>query len=264
MNPRIRHVVILALTLAVLLRGGGEISAAPFSDQELIRGFLGTVFGAERQSGTRDRAAAGQVKKFVGPIGYHIISTSRVDRVGTVRRFMSSLEAAVQNLSLYEERDPTYARLIIYLVDRAAYGRTIRTTVWDGVDTGFLEMNACSAVLAARPSGIERAHVYLVADEGFAGLSHCLVEEVAQSLGPANDDLSLADSIFNDESDLNAFGLFDWYILNMLYDSRVAPGMTMEEVRPLLPAIIQSVRASLPQVLGDDTAGLAHHSAYRR
>jgi hypothetical protein len=202
------------------------------------------------------------VKKFVGPVRYRLVSTAGMDWRATVRSFLRSLSEAVRNLTLVEAASQADADLVIYLVDRADYAATIRRTVWDGVDSRFLEENACSAVLAARRSGIERANIYLVADEGFASLSHCMVEEVAQSLGPANDSPLLPDSIFNDESDLNVFGLFDWFILNMLYDSRIRPGMTEEEVRPILPEVIADVRARIPEVLKDGDA--FHDTAIHR
>jgi hypothetical protein len=39
------------------------------------------------------------------------------------------------------------------------------------------------------------------------------------------------------------FDIYDQYLLNILYDPRVRPGMTAKEVRALLPQIILTVRA---------------------
>ena len=238
--------VAVALTLLVTLSPAA--AARDFSDEALIEGFVDTVFGAE-VGNEADREASRVVKKFTGPVRYHLVSTSSVDRRRTLRRFLGQLSEAVENLELGETHDFDDAQMVIFLSDRADYRATIRSTVWDGVDTAFLEGNACSAVLAARRSGIERAYIYLVADEGFVGLSHCMVEEIAQSLGPANDSTSLPDSIFNDESSLNVFGVFDWFILNMLYDPRILPGMEEAEVRRILPPVIADVRQRLPNAL---------------
>ncbi|MEM9222031.1 MAG: DUF2927 domain-containing protein [Pseudomonadota bacterium] len=247
--------VLACCVMAVVL---APQRAQAFEDRALIGGFLVTVFGTETD-GEEPGTASSVVKKFTGPVRYHLISTSSVDRRSTVRRFMGQLAQTVQNLTLTEAARPEDAEIVVYLVDRADYVPTIRATVWDGVDTNFLESNACSAVLAARRTGIERAFIYLVADEGFVGLAHCMVEEIAQSLGPANDSSLLADSIFNDESRLNVFGIFDWYILNMLYDPRIRPGMTMDEARPLLPEIISDVRRRLPHAL-EKSRSLAQHA----
>ena len=89
-----------------------------------------------------------------------------------------------------------------------------------------------------------------------------MVEEIAQSLGPANDNPQLADSIFNDRSNLDVFGLFDWFILNILYDPRIRAGMTEAEVRPILPDVIATVRKRVPQAMADGDA--FHGTAIRR
>jgi hypothetical protein len=240
--------LLAALALCALALGPAGAQGAPFSDAELVRGFVLTVFGSEAES-ARNNATSRVVKKFTGPVSFSVVSTSRVERRQTVRAFLHALSDSVAHLTLTPTGDRQAADLVIYLVDRVDYAATIRRTVWPGVDTAFLEDNHCSAVIAARRTGIERANIYLVADEGFSELSHCMVEEVAQSLGPANDSPLLTDSIFNDTSRLNAFGLFDWFILNMLYDPRVRPGMTEAQVRPILPEVIADVRARMPRVL---------------
>lgn len=234
--------------------------AQAFAERDLVEGFMLTVFGGEaaREAG----AASGYVKKFSGPIAYHLVSTARVDRRRTVRGFLAGLERVVQHLSFTEVRGMDDAQMVIFLVDRADYVATIRTTVWPGVDVDFLETNACSAVIAARRAGIDRAFVYIVADEGTAGFQHCMVEEITQSLGPANDSPRLADSIFNDDSRLNTFGLFDWYLLNMLYDARVMAGMNAAAVRPVLPAAIADARRRLPHALARREAGRGNRGAF--
>ena len=39
------------------------------------------------------------------------------------------------------------------------------------------------------------------------------------------------------------FDVFDQYILNILYDPRIRPGMTVEEVKAALPEVLLDVRA---------------------
>ncbi|MEO1103864.1 MAG: DUF2927 domain-containing protein [Pseudomonadota bacterium] len=247
-------VLVVTLSFAIIFPAG---TARAFDDSALIQGFLVTVFGAEVGDGD-DGTASSVVKKFTGPVTYRILSTASVNHTKTLRDFLGQLADTVQNLRFVELMAPAQAQIMIYLVDRHEYVPTIRATVWDGVDTAFLEANACSAVLAARRSGIERANIYLVADEGFVGLAHCMVEEIAQSLGPANDNNLLTHSIFNDASSINVFGLFDWYILNMLYDVRIRPGMRAEEVLPILPSVIADVRRLLPHALAKSQAFARH------
>ncbi len=58
----------------------------------------------------------------------------------------------------------------------------------------------------------------------------CAYEEMLQALGPINDTDSVPWTMFNDNVQMGYFGVFDQYILNILYDPRMKPGMTAQEV----------------------------------
>ncbi|UOM35825.1 DUF2927 domain-containing protein [Acuticoccus sp. I52.16.1] len=254
---------LVAIVLAGALLGAPARGTAqtPYGDAELIDGFMLTVFGAEDGNTLRDLEAASVVKKFTGPVGYTIVNGASSNYAASVRAFLADLSDAVEGLTIAQALSPETAQMVIYLIDRRDYIPTIRAKVWPGIDTAFLEINACSAVIAARRTGIEQAFVFLVADEGFTPLAHCMVEEISQSLGPANDSDDLPDSIFNDSSDVNVFGVFDWYILNMLYDPRVQAGMRIDEVAAILPAVIADVRQRLPEIMARRPA-VTHHVAF--
>jgi hypothetical protein len=46
------------------------------------------------------------------------------------------------------------------------------------------------------------------------------------------------------------FDIYDQYLLNILYDPRIRPGMSADEVRRLLPQILPDVRAWVTKVNG--------------
>jgi hypothetical protein len=54
--------------------------------------------------------------------------------------------------------------------------------------------------------------------------------------------------MFNDKVSMGFFDVFDQYILNILYDPRIRPGMTVEEVRGVLPEVLPDVRAFVRKV----------------
>ena len=91
-------------------------------------------------------------------------------------------------------------------------------------------------------SGISQSAAVIVSDEGDFLFRRCMVEEILQGLGPMNDDPSLSHSVFNDKSRHSRFTSFDRMLLNMLYDSRIKPGMRPDVVRPMLPSIVRTVR----------------------
>ncbi len=48
--------------------------------------------------------------------------------------------------------------------------------------------------------------------------------------------------MFNDDVQMGFFDVYDQFLVNMLYDPRVRPGMTKDEVNALLPDIFPTVR----------------------
>lgn len=245
----LRQVLVVLLWLVAALPAGAD-PARVYSDAALIDGFVKTVFGVEAASRAA-RSGTQRVKKWAdGVVPLTIVNVARRDRTREVVDFVALLNRSVGNLRI--EIEPTEApagakpRAVVFLVDRADYREVIRRTLPKGHDTGFLERQDCSAVVGGPdPYLLGQAMIYLVADEGDEKFHHCLVEEITQSLGPVNDDRSLTDSIYNDYNAVEGFQRFDWFILNMLYDERIRPGMTRAEARRALPAAIATARRRL-------------------
>src|SRR5947199_295473 len=78
---------------------------------------------------------------------------------------------------------------------------------------------------------IEHSDVILTVDNGDFIFFDCAYEELLQSLGPINDTSSVPWTMFNDSVQMGYFDVYDQYILNILYDPRIRPGMTVAEVR---------------------------------
>jgi len=241
--------------------GGGltpEDVAATFSDEELIDGFLRTVYGAE---GSEPGLDTTRLNKFTGPVRVWIETDAVVDRRDRVERFIRILDRVINNLDIRMAKKREDANMEIFLVNRSQYTKVIRDNLKDEIDTRFLEENHCSAVTSGTPKGVlKRATVFIAASEMWPDFRHCMVEEITQTLGPVNDDPTLVYSIYNDSSTVPGFGIFDWYILNMLYDRRVKPGMTADEVTPVLPRAIADARKRLKRLVATgviDTGGAA-------
>lgn len=66
----------------------------------------------------------------------------------------------------------------------------------------------------------------------------CYYEELAQGLGLANDSPRVRPSLFNDTAEFAVMTRLDEYLLRVLYDPRLSPGMREPDVRPLLPVIV--------------------------
>ncbi|MEJ1157714.1 DUF2927 domain-containing protein [Prosthecomicrobium sp. N25] len=250
LRPAVRFVAAALGATALSLAAAGAESAPDYSDAVLIDGFVRTVFGVEA-FGRGPKQEAYRVKKWDrAGMTVAIVNLSKLDRSRQVEDFVATLGRSVENLRIAVTNDATKANAVIFLVDRRDYRATIRQTLPKGQDTRFLESNDCSAVTGGpKAYRLSRAFIYVVADEGESRFRHCLVEETVQSLGPVNDDRTLADSIFNDYSPVDRFTVFDWYIVNMLYDPRIRPGMTRRQAEAVLPEVIRDVRRRLPAVL---------------
>ncbi len=231
---------LLRLLLALLL----ACAAAPgraFSDAELIDGFERTVFGSEYPSWGWQ---AFMVKKFAGQVRFHIDDRSAARRGGEAAAFVRSLPRLIRGLDGIIVGDPRDANFRIFVVDRADYRAVVANEIYDRPSSAFAPGKCLVRVVSGR-SGIARSDAVIVADEGEFLFRRCMAEEILQGLGPVNDDVTLAGSVFNDTSRHAAFTPFDRRILNMLYHPAIRPGMTKVEARRVLPQVAAEVRARL-------------------
>lgn len=208
-----------------------------FTDAQLTKGFQKTVFGAEYSSfGWQSNL----VKKFTKPVRVYIDNRSKADRRGEVRRFVRSLPRSIHGLDIAIVGSPAKANYRIYVVDRAQYAETVRKDVYGR--PAMRVPGRCLVRVVSGPGGIKRSDAVIVADDGNYLFKRCLVEEVLQGLGPVNDNAGLRHSVFNDTSRHATFTKHDRYILNMLYNPKIKPGMSKEDVRTVLPAVIRDAR----------------------
>ena len=62
-------------------------------------------------------------------------------------------------------------------------------------------------------------------------------EELAQAMGLPNDSPQARPSIFNDDDEFGLLTTHDEYLLRMLYDPRLTPGMTAAQAEPIVRQI---------------------------
>jgi hypothetical protein len=212
-----------------------------FSDADLIDGFMRTVFGSEYPTWGRQ---AGVVKKFAKTVRVYIDDRSTTRRGGEVAAFVRTLPRLIDGLKIGVVADPTAANYRIFVLDRRDYASVVSREVY-GRSASTYAPGKCVVRVVSAGAGISRSDAAIVANEGDFLFHRCLVEEVLQGLGPLNDDATLSESVFNDRSRHASFTSFDRHILNMLYHPAIRPGMNMDQVREVLPAVAAEVRARL-------------------
>ena len=218
-----------------------------FTDSQIIDGFMKTAFGAEYHlAGRIDR-----IRKYQEPVRVFVEGAVRSDRKAQLSKVVADIGHRVQNLdiamtetreaantiiTLVRERDLQKTIIAFYGEDRA---REIRSNLDPQCLSGFRKNEAYE---------IQRSDVILTVDDGDFVFLDCAYEELLQSLGPINDTDSVPWTMFNDEVSMGFFDIYDQYILNILYDTRIKAGMTVQEVREVLPLVLPDVRAWVAKV----------------
>jgi hypothetical protein len=252
------------LVCLVFATAASAQSVKRFSDEELIDGFVRTVFGAEYEA---PAAALLVVKKFTRPIRIRVeaIPSATFPQAEANRRARLA-ETIIRRLA---QRVPTaniaivnrlaQANVLVAITDRRHY-LSVGDVLLRG-NASFMRNTTCAGVPSWFANyALERSITIIPGDLDDTQFASCVSEETLQVLGPVNDDGNLPYSTFNDSNDLGGFPLFDQMILNMLYDRRVRPGMTEQQVRAILPAVLRDVRprvegAALRRAQGRATVG---------
>lgn len=218
-----------------------------FTDGQIIDGFMKTAFGAEYHlAGRVDR-----IRKYQMPVRIFVDGSARPDRHKQIGKVVRDIAMRIQHLdiAMADRRDD--ANTIITLVRDRDLQKTI--TAFFGAEKAkeihdSLDPQCLSGFRKNENYEIQRSDVILTIDNGNFVFLDCAYEELLQSLGPINDTDSVPWTMFNDQVSMGFFGVYDQYIMNILYDPRIKAGMTVEEVRALLPAILPDVRTWIAKV----------------
>jgi len=218
-----------------------SIERRTFTDAEIIDGFFKVTFGAEfHVAGGVDR-----IRKYDGPVRVYIDNRATPDRTPQVAAAVADIRHRIRNLDIATTERRDDANMVVSLVNDRDLARMIRTIY--GIDRArriqrTLEPQCLSGFRKDESSRILRSDVIITADVGDFVFYDCVYEELLQALGPINDDTTVPWTMFNDDIQMGFFDLYDQYLLNVLYDTRIRPGMTRAEVQTLLPEVLPAVR----------------------
>src|SRR6266478_6010411 len=213
-----------------------------FTNDEIKDGFFKIAFGAELQLGRR----LARIRKFDEPVRVFVFDQADPKRRVEIAAVIDDIRARVDHLDVAMTDDIQAANLVVVLVRQRDLNRTISSVY--GRDKAkqilrSLDHPQClSGFGKDRHYRIRHAEVILPVDASDFTFYDCAYEELLQALGPINDDSSVPWTMFNDDVQMGFFDVYDQYLLNILYDPRIRPGMTKEEVGKLLPEILPTVR----------------------
>jgi hypothetical protein len=220
-----------------------------FTDAEIIDGFYRIVFGAEfHVSGSVDR-----IRKYEKPVRVHVDSRAKPDRRKEVAEVVDDIRSKIRHLDIAMADSRKEANVTVTLVRDRDIEKTIRQFYGREQAARIvksLEPQCLSGFRKDELFRIEHSDVIVVVDAGEFIFRDCIYEELLQALGPINDDDDLPWTMFNDDVQMGFFGIYDQYLLNILYDPRIRAGMTKEQVKALLPQILPDVRAWVAKANG--------------
>jgi hypothetical protein len=220
-----------------------------FTDGEIVDGFFKTAFGAEYHlAGRVDR-----IRKYDAPVRVFADGVRRSNRKAQLVKVVADIASRVQHLDIAMADSSDGANVVVRLVRDRDLFRTIST--FYGTDRAreirsSLDPQCLSGFRKNDKYEIEHSDVILTVDNGDFTFLDCAYEELLQSLGPINDTSSVPWTMFNDSVQMGFFDVYDQYILNILYDPRIRAGMTVQEVKTVLPQVLADVRVWVAKVNG--------------
>jgi Protein of unknown function (DUF2927) len=231
-----------------------------FSNEEIKDGFFKIAFHAEMQID----APAERVRKYDEPVRIFVISKAEPDRRPEITAIVDDIRARVNHLDVAITNDRAAANFTVTLVAERDLAQTIRSRF--GNDRAkriqkSLNPQCLSGIGKDSRYRIRRAEVILPVDAGEFVFYDCAYEELLQALGAINDDRSVPWTMFNDDVQMGFFDVYDQYLLNILYDPRIRPGMTKQEVDALLPDVLSTTRGWVTKTSLPRHADVEHQHA---
>jgi Protein of unknown function (DUF2927) len=218
-----------------------------FTDSEIADGFFRIAFGAEfHLAGRVDR-----IRKYDGPVRVFAGGVNRADRKAQLAKVVADIAKRIAHLDIAVTEASDAANVMVTLVrDRdlfrtieGFYGKEHAREIRKSLDPQCL-----SGFRKNEKFEIEHSDVILTVDNGDFTFLDCAYEELLQALGPINDTSAVPWTMFNDNVSMGFFDVYDQYLLNILYDPRIKAGMTMAEVKAVLPEVLADVRVWVRKV----------------
>jgi len=233
--------------------GGGPDT--PFLQRNLVDNFIRiALFGEYVTKNGRliAKATETRLNKWQSPIrmqvefGETVPLEQRSKDRASIRKYIKRLSRLTGLPINLTNQSPNFYVFILNEDERRALGPKLKqvapqiTTVMSNLATDMDRETFCmvAAFSASEDSPVYSKAVAVIRAEhpDLLRLS-CFHEELAQGLGLANDSPSARPSIFNDDEEFALLTHHDELLLQMLYDDRLRPGMTVDEVRPIAKQI---------------------------
>jgi hypothetical protein len=241
-----------------LLRVDGGGPDTPFTERQLVENFIRiALFEEFTNLGNQlvRRETETQLHRWDGPIrmklefGDSVPAAQRAKDTQAVANYVARLARLTGLTITLTSNTPNYFVFFVNEDERQTIGPQLRAISPDvdmtAVNTvqNMPRSTLCLVFAVDGPvNGVyaKAASVIRTEHPDLLRLS-CIHEELAQGLGLPNDSPAARPSIFNDDEEFGLLTTHDEYLLRMLYDPRMRPGMTATQARPIAQQIAQEL-----------------------
>lgn len=196
--------------------------------------------------------------RFEGPVTVALSGPGAQQYEAFLDAFLTDLAART---GIAIARGPAPASILVRLVPGAEYARYDQNQCFVIMDQPdwktFLDSDGAEGNLFERRNSQSRLSVIIPDTAEPYNIRECLIEEITQALGPANDLYSLGNSIFNDDNTHIWPTALDYLVLRVLYDPAMKTGLDRDETRIRALAVLDRINPDgrkapdLPEVLQD-------------
>jgi hypothetical protein len=232
----------------------------PFGTRDLARNFELIAFFDEYERGAGLRASSGKpvpMRRWADPVrvsvefGPSVTAAQQQADTRNIRAYAARLARASNHPIMMDPARPNMT-ILIYGEDDKPYLPQRARQIVPGISNGALSVFRnlprqihcfVMAFSGGGPDGnvYQQAIVVIRAEHPDLLRASCVHEEMAQGLGLANDTPRARPSIFNDDDEFALLTRHDEMLLKMLYDPRLAPGMTLDQARPIIAKMAEEL-----------------------
>ncbi|HEY0213329.1 MAG TPA: DUF2927 domain-containing protein [Paenirhodobacter sp.] len=231
---------------------------ARFAKWQLVNDFIAIAMYDEYDNalgGLVARVTPSRLRRWEAPVrlsvefGASVPLAQRADDQAMVKSYAGQLARASGHPLSVTRGSGNFTVLVVNEEERRALGPRLQQLV-PGIDAGSVAAitdlppsTFCVVFAFSAPgaSHYNRAVAVIRGEHPRDLRQSCYHEELAQGLGLANDSPSARPSIFNDDEEFALLTRHDEMLLKILYDPRLRPGMTEEEVRPIVEIIASEI-----------------------
>lgn len=218
---------------------GAPAQYTRFTAAELTRGFLALAFGSDLRIGAKPSG----IRKFDHPVRVQIFPGGSVDRAAAMRRIVDDYARAVPNLrlSVVESGEPDVE---LRLIDEKHFRSALVAAFGAKIARTFVQRTNPQCMTSVQSSGdgrIVRSVTFVIVDKGDDVFFDCAYHELLHAFGLSNHDQQNPFTTLNQRRMVGYLSVYDRALLTLLYDPRIAPGMTPARARAVLPGVIASL-----------------------